>query len=80
MTYNAAKGSTTMKKEYACGKSRAQQLTLKSTSYLLYATVKNIDKREYDELDPLSSSVNTEISRLSTIAKTLIDRLESLER
>jgi septation ring formation regulator EzrA len=42
--------------------------------------VKSMDKREYDELDSLSSSPNTEISRLSVIVKNLKDRLESLER
>jgi predicted nucleic acid-binding Zn-ribbon protein len=57
-----------------------KQSTLKSTYYLLLRMVKSIDKREYDELDSLSSSANTEISRLSVIAKNLLDRLESLER
>ena len=59
---------------------RDKQSTLKSTYYLLHEMVKSIDKREYDELDSLSSSANTEISRLSVIAKNLLDRLESLER
>lgn len=41
---------------------------------------KSIDKREYDQLDSLSSSPNEEISRLSVIVKNLNDRMESLER
>ena len=41
---------------------------------------KNMDKREYDQLDSLSSSTNAEISRLSIITKNLKDRVESLER
>ncbi len=41
---------------------------------------KDIDKREYDQLDSLSSSPNTEISRLSVIVKNLKERVESLER
>jgi hypothetical protein len=39
-----------------------------------------VDDREYDQLDALTSSSNTEISRLSLIIKNLKDRLESLER
>ena len=39
-----------------------------------------MDKREYDQLDSLSSSSNMEISRLSVIVMNLKDRLESLER
>lgn len=35
---------------------------------------------EYDQLDALTSSNNTEISRLSLIVKNLKERLESLER
>jgi predicted nucleic acid-binding Zn-ribbon protein len=42
--------------------------------------VKSMDKREYDQLDSLSSSSNAEISRLSIIVKNLKDRVESLER
>ena len=42
--------------------------------------VKNIDKREYDQLDSLSSSSNPEISRLSVIVRNLKERVESLER
>jgi hypothetical protein len=42
--------------------------------------VKVMDKREYDQLDSLSSSSNPEISRLSVIVRNLKDRLESLER
>lgn len=42
--------------------------------------VKDMDKREYDQLDSLSSSTNTEISRLSVIVKNLKERVESLER
>jgi hypothetical protein len=42
--------------------------------------VKSMDKREYDQLDSLSSSTNTEISRLSIIVKNLKERVESLER
>lgn len=42
--------------------------------------VKDMDKREYDQLDSLSSSSNPEISRLSVIIKNLKERLESLER
>ncbi len=41
---------------------------------------KNMDKREYDQLDSLRSSTNAEISRLSIIIKNLKDRVESLER
>ena len=36
--------------------------------------------REYDQLDALSSSSSTEISRLSVIIKDLRKRVESLER
>lgn len=39
-----------------------------------------MDKREYDQLDSLSSSPNAEISRLSIIIKNLKERVESLER
>ena len=39
-----------------------------------------MDSREYDQLDALSSSSNTEISRLSVIIKDLRKRVESLER
>jgi predicted nucleic acid-binding Zn-ribbon protein len=42
--------------------------------------VKAMDKREYDQLDSLSSSSNAEISQLSVIVKNLTERLESLER
>jgi len=42
--------------------------------------VKNMDKREYDQLDSLSSSSNPEVSRLSVIVKNLKERVESLER
>jgi predicted nucleic acid-binding Zn-ribbon protein len=42
--------------------------------------VKYIDKREYDQLDSLSSSSNAEISRLSVMIKNLKERVESLER
>jgi hypothetical protein len=41
---------------------------------------KNLDNREYDQLDSLSSSSNMEISRLSVIIKNLKERVESLER
>ncbi|MEW6603664.1 MAG: hypothetical protein AB1351_03110 [Thermoproteota archaeon] len=41
---------------------------------------KDMDKREYDQLDSLSSSPNAEISRLSVIIKNLTERVESLER
>ena len=40
----------------------------------------NMDDREYDQLDSLTSSGNTEISRLSLIVKNLKERLESCER
>ena len=39
-----------------------------------------MDSREYDQLDALSSSSNTEISLLSVIIKDLKRRVESLER
>jgi hypothetical protein len=39
-----------------------------------------VDDREYDQLDALTSSNNTETSRLSLIVKNLKDRVESLER
>ena len=39
-----------------------------------------MDVREYDQLDSLTSSSNTEISRLSLIVKNLKERMESLER
>jgi FtsZ-binding cell division protein ZapB len=39
-----------------------------------------MDKREYDQLDALSSSSNMEISLLSVIIKDLKRRVESLER
>lgn len=42
--------------------------------------VREMDKREYDQLDSLSSSPNAEISRLSVIIKNLKERVESLER
>jgi predicted transcriptional regulator len=41
---------------------------------------KSIDNREYNQLESLTSSSNTEISRLSLIVKNLKERLESLER
>ncbi|HKU49563.1 MAG TPA: hypothetical protein VJP79_06410 [Nitrososphaera sp.] len=41
---------------------------------------KKIDRREYDQLDSLSSSPNPETSRLSIILKNLKERVESLER
>jgi hypothetical protein len=41
---------------------------------------KNLDKREYDQLDSLSSSANAEISQLSIIINNLKERVESLER
>lgn len=41
---------------------------------------KGMDKREYDQLDSLSSSPNMEVSRLSVIIKNLKERVESLER
>jgi predicted nucleic acid-binding Zn-ribbon protein len=41
---------------------------------------RKMDKREYDQLDSLSSSPNPEVSRLSVIIKNLKERLESLER
>jgi hypothetical protein len=40
----------------------------------------DMDSREYDQLDSLSSSNNAEISRLSIIIKDLKLRIESLER
>lgn len=39
-----------------------------------------MDKREYDQLDSLTSSTNIEISRLSLIVKNLKVRMESLEK
>ena len=42
--------------------------------------VKAKAKREYDQLDALSSSSNAEISRLSVILKNLKERVGSLER
>ena len=39
-----------------------------------------MDKREYDQLDSLTSSTNIEISRLSLIVKNLRVRMESLEK
>jgi predicted nucleic acid-binding Zn-ribbon protein len=39
-----------------------------------------MDDREYNQLDSLTSSNNTEISRLSLIVKNLKERIESLER
>jgi len=42
--------------------------------------VKGMDRREYDQLDSLSSSRNVEISKLSIIIKNLKERVESLER
>lgn len=42
--------------------------------------VNDMDDREYDQLDSLSSSPNAEISRLSVIIKNLKERVESLER
>jgi hypothetical protein len=53
--------------------------TLKSAKGLLDLMVE-MDKREYDQLDSLSSSPNAEISRLSIIIKNLKERVESLER
>jgi predicted transcriptional regulator len=38
------------------------------------------DDREYNQLDVLTSSNNTETSRLSLIVKNLKERVESLER
>jgi hypothetical protein len=39
-----------------------------------------MDSREYDQLDALSSTSNTEINRFSVIIKDLRKRVESLER
>ena len=39
-----------------------------------------MDKREYDQLDSLSSSHNREISLLSVMVKNLKERIESIER
>ena len=47
---------------------------------IIYMASKKIDKREYDQLDSLSSSPNPETSRLSIILKNLKERVESLER
>ena len=38
-----------------------------------------MDNREYNQLESLTTSSNTEISRLSLIVKNLKERLESLE-
>jgi septation ring formation regulator EzrA len=40
----------------------------------------NNEDQEYDQLASLTSSPNTEISRLSLIVKNLRQRLESLEK
>jgi hypothetical protein len=42
--------------------------------------IKEMDDREYNQLDALTSSPNTEVSRLSLIVKNLKQRLESLEK
>jgi predicted nucleic acid-binding Zn-ribbon protein len=42
--------------------------------------VNGMDKREYDQLDSLSSSSNAETSQLSVIVRNLKERVESLER
>lgn len=55
-------------------------LKVKSVGYNIMHMVKNMDKREYDQLDSLSSSSNPEVSRLSVIVKNLKERVESLER
>jgi FtsZ-binding cell division protein ZapB len=39
-----------------------------------------MDRREYDQLDALSSSSNMEISLLTVIIKNLKERVQSLER
>lgn len=41
---------------------------------------RNLDDREYDQLESLTSSTNMEISRLSLIVQNLRQRLESLEK
>ncbi len=41
---------------------------------------KDMDEREYDQLDSLASSSNMEINRLSVIVKNLKQRVESLEK
>lgn len=41
---------------------------------------RNMDDREYDQLDSLTSSSNMEISRLSLVVKNLRIRLASLEK
>ena len=41
---------------------------------------KMMDNREYNQLESLTFSSNTEISRLSLIVKNLRERLESIER
>ena len=38
-----------------------------------------MDNREFNQLESLTTSSNTEISRLSLIVKNLKERLESLE-
>jgi uncharacterized protein HemX len=41
---------------------------------------KSMDNREYNQPESLTSSSNTEISRLTLIVKNLKEHLESLER
>ncbi len=41
---------------------------------------RNVDEREYDQLDALTSSPNIEISRLSLILKEIRQRIESIEK
>jgi predicted nucleic acid-binding Zn-ribbon protein len=53
---------------------------LKNIMHKISNMSRKMDKREYDQLDSLSSSPNPEVSRLSVIIKNLKERLESLER
>ena len=69
---------------YQPGKEQEFQLSyccqeLRGWSCYYSNMVRDMDKREYDQLDSLSSSSNAEISRLSVVVKNLKERLESLE-
>jgi len=65
--------ATIMWQNYKCQRLRV--------SFDIISQIKlDMDDREYNQLDSLASSNNTEISRLSIIVKNLKERLESLER
>lgn len=65
--------ATIVWQNYKCQRLRASVDTISQIKM-------DMDDREYNQLDSLASSNNTEVSRLSVIVKNLKERLESLEK